>query len=160
MAGRQTKFDASINYYEVLNVPYTATRTEIVRAYRSLMRYAHPDRFSTELERQKAEERAKLLNAAYAVLSKPEIRREYDSVIRHRAVSDAIMQRYTGNTPGRPSPFHTRRDLSPRTRRAQAQASRSALWHLILISALFLLGLIVVLLLANLIPQIIEALIR
>ncbi|MBX6341260.1 MAG: DnaJ domain-containing protein, partial [Thermomicrobiaceae bacterium] len=101
MPATPPKFDPTINYYEVLDVPYTATKAEVTRAYRRLMRHAHPDRFQSPRERAKAEERAKLLNAAYAVLSRPEVRREYDRAIRQRAVGDALFQRYTGNVPGR-----------------------------------------------------------
>lgn len=159
MAGHGARFDPEINYYQVLNVPYTATRAEITRAYRVLMRSAHPDRVHTEQERKKAEERAKLLNAAYAVLAKPEVRREYDAAIRQRAVSDVLMQRYTGNAPGRPSPFMTRPPVSPQMRRAQQRASRSALLHFLLITVLFLAAIVAVVLLASLLPQAVQALV-
>src|SRR5690606_1964642 len=159
MAGPRVRFDPDINYYQVLNVPYTATRAEITRAYRTLMRSAHPDRARTEMERKKAEERAKLLNAAYAVLGMPEVRREYDAAIRQRAVSDALMQRYTGNMPGRPSPFMTREPVSPQARRAQQRASRSALLHFLLITVLFLAAIVVVVLLVSLLPQAVQALV-
>ncbi|MDI3339602.1 MAG: J domain-containing protein [Sphaerobacter sp.] len=159
MARPGARFDPEINYYEVLNVPYTATRAEITRAYRTLMRAVHPDRAATAQERAKAEERAKLLNAAYAVLGKPEVRRDYDAAIRHRAIADALMQRYTGNVPGRPSPVMTRPPVSPQMVRAQRRASRSALLHFVVITVLFVAALVAVVLLASLLPQAVQALV-
>lgn len=92
--------DPTINYYEVLDVPFHATREEITRSYRRLIRSCHPDRFLDADERRKAEEWAKLLNAAYTVLVRPELRREYDQLLRQRALADLLFQRYTGNVPG------------------------------------------------------------
>lgn len=157
----QTSFDPTINYYEVLNVPYTATRTEIARAYRSLMRHAHPDRFPNELDRRKAEERAKLLNAAYTVLTRPDIRREYDQVIKQRAVNDVLFQRYTGNqTPGSPSPEYYRPPqpvISADLRRAQRRANRSAFIQFIVFVALFVAALLIILVVGSLIGELLDA---
>lgn len=160
MAGGGARFDPTINYYQVLNVPYSATRAEITRAYRSLMRQAHPDRArgSSEQERKKAEERAKLLNAAYAVLSKPELRREYDRGLRQTAMSDALMQRYTGSAPGRPSPTAERRAPSSAMRRAQRRAGRSALLHLVIITVILVVVIVVLIVLVAVVPQGIHAL--
>lgn len=152
-------FDPSINYYEVLDVPYTATRAEITRAYRGLMRSAHPDRAAGEPERAKAEERAKLLNAAYAVLSRPELRREYDLLIRQRAVNDLLFQRYTGNAPGgragmpRPAP-------SLQATRARRRATHAAFVHLFLYAGLLLAVIVVALLLASLGGTLVHDLVR
>ncbi|HET9017705.1 MAG TPA: DnaJ domain-containing protein [Thermomicrobiaceae bacterium] len=159
MPGTRTDFDPTIDYYQVLDVSYTATRAEITRAYRGLMRHAHPDRFSTEQERRKAEERAKLLNAAYAVLTRPESRQEYDRAIRQRAMADALMQRYSGNAPGRGSPFASeRRPISPATQRARRRAGRSALLHLVVLTVIFVAALIAILLIVTLVPQFLHAL--
>lgn len=140
-------FDASINYYEILDVPYTATRVEITRAYRGLMRHTHPDRVSGEQAKHKAEERAKLLNAAYQVLSRPDLRREYDKLIRQRAVNDALFQRYTGNTPvGSQGPLtYQRRPASPAMERARRRATTAAFAHLLLYAAIFAVAIVVVL---------------
>jgi curved DNA-binding protein CbpA len=132
------RFDTSINYYQVLDVPPAATREEITRAYRKLMRITHPDNFQEPRARAKAEERAKLINAAYTVLSRPEVRQEYDSQMRATAVSDALMQRYTGNMPGRTASGNaTRRPPSPRTVRAQKRAYASAVRQLMLTTTAF-----------------------
>ena len=154
------RFDPDINYYEILDVPYTATRVEIARSYRQLMRATHPDRFSDEAARLKAEERAKLLNAAYAVLGKPEVRRDYDSVIRARLINDALMQRYTGNVPGqRSAHVPQQRPLSPEMMRAQRRAHRSAMTHFLLFIVLFVGALVVILVLGSLIVELAHALI-
>ncbi len=145
------KFDPSINYYEVLDVPYTASKSEITRSYRKLMRASHPDRFSDETQRSKAEERAKLLNAAYSVLSHADVRRDYDSTVRNRLVNDAIFQRYTGNSPGSVNPNPPQqRPLSPEMVRAQRRAQRSALTHFLLFIVLFVGALILIVVVGSL----------
>jgi curved DNA-binding protein CbpA len=142
---RNQLFDPSINYYAVLDVPLDATREEITRTYRQLMRVTHPDNFTEPRDRLKAEERSKLINAAYTVLSKPDIRQEYDKVMRHRLMADVVMQRYTGGSPGRPSPLEReRRTPSAQTIQAQRAAYRSAVWQLMLTTAAVALGLVVV----------------
>ncbi|MDQ3547457.1 MAG: J domain-containing protein [Chloroflexota bacterium] len=139
------RFDPTINYYQVLDVPPGASREEITRAYRALMRLTHPDKFMDQDQRAKAEERSKLINAAYTVLSKPEIRSQYDAQMRTTIVSDALMQRYTGNTPGRVSPARARpRPASARTVRAQRRANNSAVLQLLLITGAFVGGLAII----------------
>ena len=146
-----SNFDPSINYYEVLDVPYTATKSEITRSYRQLMRAAHPDKFTEAGQRRRAEERAKLLNAAYAVLSRAETRREYDTSMRSNAVNDVLFQRYTGNTSGQQRlARYARRQASPEMARAQRRAHRSALTYFLLFIVLFVVALIVVLFVASL----------
>ena len=140
------KFDPSINYYEILDVPYTASKSDITRSYRRLMRATHPDRFTDETQRSKAEERAKLINAAYSVLSHADVRRDYDSTVRNRLVNDAIFQRYTGNSPGQGASYAPqRRPLSPEMAREQRRAHRSALTHFLLFIVLFVGALILIL---------------
>ncbi len=153
------RFDTDINYYEVLDVPYTATRSEITQSYRQLMRASHPDRFSEELARERGEERAKLLNEAYSVLSKPEVRREYDAVMRSRLINDALFQRYTGNSPGQRAAQQPRqRPLSPEMIRAQRRAHRSALTQFLLFILLFVAVLVVVLIAGSLVAEVFRSL--
>lgn len=143
MAAPRPRFDASINYYQVLNVPYGASREEITRSYRNLMRLTHPDHFQEPLARAKAEERAKLINAAYTVLSRSETRSEYDRQMRATVMSDALMQRYTGSAPGRPSPLpHTPRPPAPHVIRARKRAYNSAIRQLLLITTIFVAGVV------------------
>jgi curved DNA-binding protein CbpA len=133
------RFDPGINYYQVLDVPPAATREEITRAYRQLMRLTHPDNFQEPRLRAKAEERTKLINAAYAVLSRPEVRQEYDAQLRTSAMSDALMQRYTGNMPGRGAPPPPRRTPPPQTVREQRRAFSTAVRQIMLTTTAFVL---------------------
>ncbi len=63
------------DYYSLLGVPKTASLDDIKRAYRDLALKYHPDVNKTE----NAEEKFKAINEAYAVLSNPEKRRQYDA---------------------------------------------------------------------------------
>jgi molecular chaperone DnaJ len=73
---------AQRDYYEILGVPRDADADAIRRAFRRLALKYHPDR-STEPE---AQERFKQIAEAYAVLSDPRKRAEYDAR-GHRAVA-------------------------------------------------------------------------
>jgi molecular chaperone DnaJ len=67
---------AKRDYYEVLGVAKDADDTTIKKAYRSLAMKYHPDRNPSDRE---AAEKMKEVNEAYAILSKPETRRLYDT---------------------------------------------------------------------------------
>jgi curved DNA-binding protein CbpA len=145
LTSARPRFDPGVNYYQVLDVPLAATREQITRAYRDLMRVTHPDNFQDADQRARAEERAKLLNAAYHVLSKPALRQEYDRQLRATAVSDALMQRYTGNTPGRPSPMGAApKPPPPHVIRARKRASNAATRQILISTTAFVIVLIVV----------------
>ncbi|HUO77307.1 MAG TPA: molecular chaperone DnaJ [Thermodesulfovibrionales bacterium] len=63
------------DYYEILGVPRNATEAEIKKAFRGLALKHHPDRNQGNRD---AEEKFKVINEAYSVLSDPEKRAHYD----------------------------------------------------------------------------------
>lgn len=63
------------DYYEILNVPRSASVEEIKQAYRRMAREYHPD---VRREDPHAEERFKEINEAFQVLSDPQQRAQYD----------------------------------------------------------------------------------
>ncbi len=63
------------DYYKALGVERSASQDEIKRAYRNLAMRLHPDKN----KEHGAEEKFKHINEAYAVLSDPEKRRQYDT---------------------------------------------------------------------------------
>lgn len=114
------RFDPNTDYYAVLQVEPSATRDEITRSYRQLMRRTHPDRFSDPVEQQQAGERAKDLNAAYAVLSRPETRADYDRATKSRLEAQTMRSRYAtprSTVRGR-QPTYTQRRSATRRRPA------------------------------------------
>jgi len=64
------------DYYAILGVPRNATLEQIKEAYRRLAKEYHPDKNPSP----EAEERFKLINEAYQVLSDPAKRAEYDAL--------------------------------------------------------------------------------
>jgi molecular chaperone DnaJ len=66
---------SKLDYYDALGVSRDASQDEIKRAFRKLAFKYHPDRN----KRPDAEERFKEASEAYAVLSDPEKRRQYDA---------------------------------------------------------------------------------
>jgi curved DNA-binding protein len=75
------------DYYKILGVAKDASTEEIKKAYRKLALKYHPDRNQGNKE---SEEKFKEANEAYAVLSDPEKRKQYDTF-----GSTGFQQRYS-----------------------------------------------------------------
>lgn len=86
------------DFYAILGVPHDADAAAIKKRYRKVARDLHPDH---NVGDAKAEERFKEIGEAYAVLSDPERRKEYDAV---RAMSHGGA-RFTAGGPGGPGGF-------------------------------------------------------
>ena len=63
------------DYYDVLGVDKSADETSIKKAYRSLAKKYHPDMNPGDAE---AEKKFKEVNEAYAILSDPQKKQQYD----------------------------------------------------------------------------------
>ena len=67
---------AENDYYQILGVGRDATADDIKKAYRKLAMKYHPDK--AKGDKKQAEEKFKQISEAYAVLSNPEKKKEYD----------------------------------------------------------------------------------
>ena len=75
------------NYYDILGVPRTASAAEVRSAYAKLARERHPDRFTDQVEKARAEEFFKDLTTAFNTLSNDKNRREYDGALDRPAAA-------------------------------------------------------------------------
>ena len=72
-------------HYHTLGIPIDATTERVKEAYRALVKTFHPDLFPSESEAQaEAGRRIREVNIAYAVLSHPERREQYDAKLNIR----------------------------------------------------------------------------
>ena len=111
-----------MKYYEILDIPPSATDEQIRAAYRILVQLHHPDRLQqmSPAVREYAEERLKKINLAYGVLGDPERRAIYDATLRPSA---APVDDYA---PAYDEPASVRRTRSrrpPTAEQAEAQAA-------------------------------------
>ena len=88
--------------YKILDVHRTATTNEIRRAYHVLCRQWHPDRASTEEDKQRNTVQMFKINEAYEILSDPVKRSEYDARYdNHGQDDDDDDEGQRGGHPGR-----------------------------------------------------------
>jgi len=124
--------DMQQNHYQLLDVPFSATRKQITVAYKKQMRQWHPDHFRGT-DKALAESYARQLNNAYSILSDPQKREDYDRSIRVEAIQSQIMERYVAgssswNLGGNgPLPADApRRPMTSQQRRELRQSDRNA----------------------------------
>ena len=76
---------AGPDFYTILGVSRTASPDEIKSAHRELVKKYHPDLFPGATQKARANKKLQQINEAYAILSNPERRRQYDSRYFSRA---------------------------------------------------------------------------
>ena len=79
------------NYYELLEVDKKASLEIIKKIFKIKIKQTHPDLFTGE-EKIKAEERTKLLNEAYSILSDETKRAEYDKTLEQNVNSLKLLK--------------------------------------------------------------------
>lgn len=125
-----------LDYYKVLGVSYQATPVEIKRAYRAAMKRSHPDKLAPEL-RSNAAERARELNEAYTVLSRPETKQRYDQQLKSTILQEQLMSRYAGGfgAPGEDQDIYARIREAQRIerRKVQRKSDRNATTSLLIV---------------------------
>ncbi|KAI9752001.1 MAG: mediator of RNA polymerase II transcription subunit 13 [Chaenotheca gracillima] len=77
---------ADTTYYDALGVPTNASELEIKKAYRKLAIVHHPDKNPGD---ETAHAKFQAIGEAYQVLSKKELRKQYDKYGKERAVPDS-----------------------------------------------------------------------
>lgn len=77
------------DYYELLEVNKNASDDTIKKVFRMLIKKNHPDLFEGK-EKQQAEEKVKLLNEAYAVLSDKEKREQYNLELEENNLNNDV----------------------------------------------------------------------
>ena len=74
------------NYYDILEINKNASQEIVEKAYKTLAKKYHPDLQEGE-KKKEYEEKLKIINEAYEVLSDPEKRKSYDSTLHENTVS-------------------------------------------------------------------------
>jgi DnaJ-class molecular chaperone len=69
--------------YKILNVPHSASPEEIKRSYRKLARQYHPDRVTTEVDKENATTAFAEIATAYTLLSDPKKKAQYDHIYKY-----------------------------------------------------------------------------
>lgn len=76
-----------MNYYKILEVDKDASPEVIEKAYKALVKKYHPDLQESNLKSE-SEEKIKLINEAYEILSNPNSRSEYDLTLKQTEISE------------------------------------------------------------------------
>jgi DnaJ-class molecular chaperone len=74
--------------YKVLSLPHSATEDEIKKAYRVLARKYHPDRVNDPIEKERATATFADTSTAYALLSDPRRKAQYDHIYKFGGFDD------------------------------------------------------------------------
>lgn len=74
------------NYYEILEIDRNASPEIIDKAYKTLAKKYHPD-LQDEAHKKESEEKFKIINEAYQVLSNSEQKTLYDRTLINNSVS-------------------------------------------------------------------------
>jgi len=85
------------NYYEILDVPKSATQKEIREAYIKKSKELHPDAQDEDSIKGDTNASFSVVNEAYEVLSKPAERREYNKKLRMQGMREAQHHYYHHN---------------------------------------------------------------
>lgn len=96
-----------LTYYELLQMPPTASPQQLRQSFRRLSKCYHPD--TTTLPKPLAERAFQKLQRAYAVLSDPQARQLYDERLRPPPVEQRLRPPVTSS---QPTPVSLRRALS------------------------------------------------
>lgn len=75
------------NYYDILEINKNASPEIIEKAYKTLVKKYHPD-LQDDILKNEYEEKIKKINEAYEVLSNPEKRKNYDSILTNNNISE------------------------------------------------------------------------
>ena len=78
------------NYYQILEVDTNASFEVIEKAYKTLAKKYHPDLQENSLKND-SEEKLKLINEAYEVLSNEEKRKNYDLILKQEQISSETL---------------------------------------------------------------------
>lgn len=77
-AQQRQKLSESRDYYKILSVPRTASKRDIIKAYRKAAQKWHPDNFQEREEKKRAQKRFIDIAAAKEVLTDDEKRAKFD----------------------------------------------------------------------------------
>jgi curved DNA-binding protein CbpA len=121
-------------YYAVLGIPETATRDEIKRAYRRLIRRVHPDKFpdASPYWKLAVEQNSRKVIEAYYVLSDSTERSIYDKQLARYRQKQAcaptpVPHPRTATTPA-PRSYTSPLNPQPQTDAGQVEPNGFAMW--------------------------------